>query len=175
MKALRVPRLFTGLSTLLAAGSAFTLAALMLAGPIAAGAHAALPVNGTFSVNFTATPAAPGTFSVVANGIGSTSHAGNLLFTLQKTINFNDGTMQGTFTMTDENGDTFSGNYAGVISPPNAKGFAPFSGLLTITAGTGRFQNVKGTVSFTALANLGTGQAVYSLQGGMSLARSGGQ
>ena len=36
MKTLYVPRLFTGLSPLLAAGSAFTLAALILASPISA-------------------------------------------------------------------------------------------------------------------------------------------
>ena len=77
--------------------------------------------------------------------------------------------------MTDENGDTLAGNYAGVINAPDSKGFAPFSGQLTLTTGTGRFQNVKGTVSFTALANLGTGQAVYSFRGGMLSADSGGQ
>jgi hypothetical protein len=175
MKALRVPRRFSGLSPLLAAGSAFTLAAFMLAGPDAALADAALPMNGTFSVNFTATPTGPGIFSIAANGIGSTSHAGNLFFEVHKTVNFNDGTLQGTFTMTDENGDTLTGNYAGVISAPDSKGFAPFSGQLTFTAGTGRFQNVKGTVSFTALANLATGQAVYSVKGGMSFPGSGGQ
>ena len=147
----------------------------MLAGPIAAAADDAFPINGTLSVNFTATPTAPGIFSVVANGIGSTSHAGNLLFAVQKTINFNDGVMQGTFTMTAENGDTLTGNYAGVINPPDSKGFAPFSGQLTFTAGTGKFQNVKGIASFTALANLGTGQAVYSVRGGMSFASSGSQ
>ena len=172
MKTLRVLRRFAGLSPLLVAGS---VAVLMLAGPVAAAAEHAVPINGTFSVNFTATPTAAGIFSVVANGIGSTSHAGNLLFALRKTINFNDGTMQGTFTMTDENGDTLAGNYAGVINAPDSKGFAPFSGQLTLTTGTGRFQNVKGIVSFTALANLGTGQAVYSFREGMLSADSGGQ
>ena len=175
MKSLRVPRLFAGLSPLLAAGSAFTLAAFMLAGPEAALADAALPMNGTFSVHFTATPKAPGIFSVTANGIGSTSHAGNLFFELHKTVNFDDGTLQGTFTMIAQNGDTLTGNYAGVISAPDSKGFAPFSGQLTFNAGTGRFQNVKGTVSFNALANLATGQAVYSVKGAMSFPGSGGQ
>jgi hypothetical protein len=126
-------------------------------------------------VNFTATPTAPGVFSVAANGIGSTSHAGNLFFALQKTVNFNNGTLQGTFTMTDENGDTLTGIYAGVISAPDSKGFAPFSGQLTITAGTNRFQKAKGTLSFTALSNLGTGQAVYSVKGGISFPGSGGE
>jgi hypothetical protein len=175
MKALRVPRLLTGLSPLLTAGSAVTFGALMPADPETALADAALPMNGTFSVNFTSTPTAPGIFSVAANGIGGTSHAGNLFFELHKTVNFNDGTLQGTFTMTGESGDTLTGNYAGVISAPGSKGFASFGGQLTFTAGTGRFLNVKGTVSFTALANLATGQAVYSVEGGMLFPGSGGQ
>jgi len=174
MKALRVPRLFTGLVRLLAAGSALTLTAFMLTDPQAGLADTALPIDGTLSVNIMSAPTAPGIFSIVANGIGSTSHVGNLFFELHKTINFNDGTMLGTFTMTDENGDTLTGNYAGVINAPNSKGFALFSGQLTFTAGTGRFLNVTGTVSFSAMSNRGTGQAVYSFKGSISLPGSGG-
>jgi hypothetical protein len=175
MKALRVLRLFKGLRPVLAAGSIFTLAAFTLIGPNAALAEAALPIDGTFSVNFTATPASPGIYSVEAHGIGSTSHAGNLFFDLTKTVDFTNGTLQGNFKMTDETGDTITGTYAGVIRPPDSKLFAPFSGLLTLLAGTGRYQNVKGTVSFTALANMATAQAVYSFKGVMSFPGAGRQ
>jgi len=175
MNALSVPRLFMGPLPILAAGSASTSAAFRSAGSEAARADVPLPIDGTFSVNFTSTPTAPGIFSVVARGIGNTAHAGNLFFAVRKTVNFNDGTLQGTFTMTGENGDTLNGDYSGVVSPSDPKGFAPLSGQLTFTAGTGRFHNVKGAAPFTALVNLGTGQAVYSLSGAISFPGPGGQ
>jgi hypothetical protein len=177
MRVLRLHRLFTGLSPLLAARSiAFTLAALTLViAPKAALPDDELPIGGSLGVNFTANQTSPGVFTIVANGIGNTSHLGNFLFELHKTINFNDGSMQGTFVMTADNGDTLSGTYAGVLGQPDSKGFTTFSGLLTFTGGIGRFQNPKGAVSFTGLANVSTGQAVYSLKGGMSSPGSSGQ
>lgn len=170
MKLSHLRRLFTGLKPFLAASSIpFTLALLTLGlAPRAALSSDDLPIEGSLAVNFTANQTAPGLFSLMANGIGNTSHVGNLSFELRKTINFNEGTMQGTFTMTTMNGDTLSGTYAGVISQPDSKGFAPFSGQLTLSVGTGRLARAKGTISFTSLANLGTGQAVYSLKGRMS-------
>jgi hypothetical protein len=170
MKTLRFGRLFRGLSRPLAAGSiTFALAALLLAASPKAALADDLPIQGVFSVNFTATPTAvPNVVSVLAHGIGNTSHTGDVFLTIQKTIDFKNGAMQGTFTMTAENGDTLAGNYSGVISPPDSKGFAPFSGQLTITGGSGQFGGAKGTASFNALANLLTGQAVYSVRPGSS-------
>ena len=66
MNALSVPRLFMGPLPILAAGSASTSAAFRSAGSEAARADVPLPIDGTFSVNFTSTPTAPGIFSVVA-------------------------------------------------------------------------------------------------------------
>jgi hypothetical protein len=83
--------------------------------------------------------------------------------------------MHGTFVITDEDGDTLSGTYSGVIAQPDSKGFDTFSGQLTFNGGTVRFRNAKGIVNFTGLANLGTGQAVYSLKGGLSSAGAGSQ
>jgi hypothetical protein len=173
----RLRRLFAGLSPLLAAGSIpFTLAALTLVlVPKVSLSDDELPIRGGLAVNFTANQTSPGVFSIAAKGIGNTSRVGNLLFDLHKTIDFNNGSMQGTFVMTAENGDTLSGTYAGVIGQPDSKGFTTFSGQLAFTAGTGRLQDPRGTVSFTGLANLGTGQAVYSFKGAMSSPGSGGQ
>jgi hypothetical protein len=177
MRTLRLRRLFTGLPARLAAASfAVTLVALTLVlVPEAALSGDEAPLRAALTVNFTATPTSPGVFSLVANGIGNMSHVGNVFFGLHKTINFNDGTMHGTFVITAEDGDTLSGTYAGVIAQPDSKGFDTFSGQLTFTGGTGRFRNAKGIVSFTGLANLGTGQAVYSLKGGLSSAEAGSQ
>lgn len=174
MKMLRFTRLSTGLSRFLAAGSIpFTLAALTLVlAPGAALAEDELPLKASLAVNFTASPTSSGVFAIVANGIGNMAHVGNILFNLHKSINFNDGTMLGTFVITAENGDTISGTYKGVIDAPDTKGFTTFGGQLTFTSGTGGFQAAKGTAAFAGLANLGTGQAVYSLQGSVSAPRS---
>ena len=124
-----------------------------------------MPVEGILAVNFTRSTTSPGIFAVSANGIGNLSNVGNLSFQLQKTLDFTATipTMVGTFTITAANGDTVTGTYGGVITVPDSNGFAAFSGQITVTSGTGRFQGASGSVSFSACSN--NGVAAYSFKG----------
>lgn len=67
------------------------------------------------------------------------------------------GSYLGTFSMTAPNRkDSVSGTYSGVNDTPDPLdffyGWGPFSGNLTITGGTGKFEGAKGSVNFTATA-----------------------
>jgi hypothetical protein len=95
----------------------------------------------------------PSSFYVEAKGIGDTS-LGRLFLVVLKCFNLADGTYKGTFTMTAANGkDSVTGNYSGRNDTlPDFYGFVPFSGDLTITGATGKFDGALGTASFTAQA-----------------------
>jgi hypothetical protein len=128
-----------------------------------------MPIEGPLGVSFTASPTSPGIFDFSANGMGNLSNVGYVSFQLQKTIDFTGKipTMVGTYTITAENGDTLTGTLAGTIGVPGSTGYNTFSGQITVTAGTGRFQSASGIVSFSGFSknNSGTGQAVYSFKG----------
>jgi len=127
-----------------------------------------IPIEGILAVNFTRSTTSLGIFAVSANGIGNLSNVGNLSFQLQKTLDFTATlpTMVGTFTITAASGDTCTGTYGGVITVPDSNGFAAFSGQITVTSGTGRFQGASGSVSFHACSN--NGVAAYSFKGVLS-------
>ena len=128
-----------------------------------------VPVEGILAVNIATSPTSPGIVAISANGIGKLTNVGNFSFQLQKTLDTTGKvpTFSGTFTMTAENGDTLTGTYAGVTSGADSNGFGTFSGQLTVTGGTGRFQTVSGFIPFSALSysNSGVGQAAYSFKG----------
>jgi len=52
------------------------------------------------------------------------------------------------------NGETLSGTVLGTALPPDQHNMATFSGTMTITAGTGRYQGATGTVLYRGIANL---------------------
>ncbi len=152
------------------ASSLLALAAMTLT--VTCGAALAgdgMPIEGILAVNLTLSPTSPGIASISANGIGNLTNVGNLSFQLQKTLDTTGKvpTFSGTFTITAENSDTLTGTYAGVTSGADSSGFGTFSGQITVTGGTGRFQGASGFVPFSALAysNAGVGQAVYSFKG----------
>ena len=126
-----------------------------------------VPVEGMFAMNFQGGPSGPGTYDFTVNGIGVLSSVGNSTIQVQKTLDITGKVpiYSGTFTITALNGDTLTGTYRAVPAPIDSGGFSPFSGVLTVTGGTGRFQGASGTVSFNALSNAGTSQAVYSMKG----------
>lgn len=121
-------------------------------------------------------------FFIEAQGIGKTS-LGTLFIEILKCFNpagGSFGTYAGTFTMTAPNGkDSVTGTYSGQNNNAgDAYGFGPFSGVLTIAGGTGRFAGAKGTANFQATAgpitagpNLNSGvlMAFYSVHGNLGL------
>ena len=123
-----------------------------------------------------------GGFYVEAQGSGYTS-LGAMVIEVLKCYNpagaAGFGSYQGFFQMTASNGtDSMKGTYVGQnfdYGPAgDALGFGPFSGTLTVTGGTGKFEGAKGSFTFTALSGPGSpgptpnsvvGNAFYSLQG----------
>jgi len=93
------------------------------------------------------------------------------------------GSYEGLFQMTAPNRtDSVKGTYSGQnydYGPSgDPLGFGPFSGTLTVTGGTGKFEGAKGSFSFTALSGPGSpgptpnsivGNAFYSVQGKLEL------
>lgn len=163
---------------------AATTIALMPKGALA---EEGVPIKGTFSVTITlitspsscgtgdncitcvTNPQTPGVY-IEAQGIGDTSKLGALFFEVQKCLNPAGGlfgTYEGTFTMTAPNGkDSLTGTYTGkntsALDPYN---FVPFSGELKITGGTGKFDDARGSVRFTAVANGKNFMAFYAVEG----------
>jgi len=123
-----------------------------------------------------------GGFYIEAQGIGHTS-LGTLFMEIKKCFYPNGGqfgTYAGAFTMTAPNGkDSITGTYSGQNdNAGDAYGFGPFSGVLTITDGTGKFEDARGTATFTAIAgpitagpspNTGTLMAFYSIEGNLGI------
>ena len=109
---------------------------------------------------------------IEAQGIGGTSNQGTLFLEVQKCLNPAGGlfgTYAGTFTMTAPNGkDSLTGMYSGKNdNAGDAYGFGPFSGKITITGGTGKFEGAQGSARFTAVASPNN-MAFYSVEGTVS-------
>ena len=149
-----------------------------------------VPVAGTFAVAFMRPSAVdycaiegiPGGTAIAAQGIGNISELGPLFLTVKKcsvTVG-NAVTYVGTFKMTDGNGDTMEGTYAGTADRAlrDENGFGPFQGTLTLSGGTGKFRDMtSGILSFTAVGSpvsvgvtspTGNAMAFYLVRGAMS-------
>lgn len=154
-----------------------------------------VPLQASFAVAFSATPntdnvvycgGTPGPVAIEAHGDGF-STLGALTFSLEKT---QAGPLfHGCLTLTTPHGDTLTATYDATGSaPPNANHFAPATGTLTFTGGTGRFSGATGNATFTAVfdsfypgssfaSGTGTaplqGMAFYVVHGNVSI--SGGR
>jgi hypothetical protein len=165
--------------------TSLALAAMTFAvAPKAALADDGVPFKGSFTVAFAASAntgnvaysgGTPLPIVVEAHGDGS-STLGPLGFSLQKT--FGAGLYHGCLTLTAPNGDTLTATYdATATAPPNANHFAPATGTLTFTGGTGRFSGASGSAHFTAVfaqfyPSLGPpvqGMAFYLVEGTVSV------
>jgi hypothetical protein len=121
-------------------------------------------------------------FYIEAQGIGDTS-LGTMFGEVLKCFNptaGSFGTYAGTLTTTAPNGKDFlTWAYSGQNdNAGDSYGFGPFSGVLTVTGGTGKFDGASGSATFTAAsgpsspgpsANSVVGMAFYSIQGNLAL------
>jgi hypothetical protein len=126
--------------------------------PQAVLAEEKVSIEASFAVAFSATPNTgnvaycggnPLPFAVEAHGDGF-SNLGALGFSLQKTAN--GVQFHGCVTLTAPDGDTLTATYdAAAAGAGNANNFAPATGTLTFTGGTGRFRGASGSATFTAV------------------------
>jgi hypothetical protein len=115
----------------------------------------------------------PPRFYVHAEGIGDSGKLGTLFLKIEKCFDpakTEFGGYEGTFALTEPNGkDSLTGIYTGKnTAAGNIYNFGPFTGDLNITGGTGRFDDAKGQVHFTAIANVATATAFYAVDGHIS-------
>ncbi len=136
---------------------AVALAAMALSLAPKAALADTLRFQGSFAVAYSATPNARAVrycggpnlpIVVEAHGNGFTS-VGALAFTLFKTLG--DGPLHGCLTFTTPDGDILEATYVGAAVAGNANNFAPATGALTFTGGTGRFNNARGRATWTAV------------------------
>jgi hypothetical protein len=165
----------------------------------AAQADEGVPFKGTLTVQFVVSQScAPGDMNcstcignsglyIEAQGISDTS-LGPLFVEVLKCFNPSGGlfgTYAGTLTTTAPNGkDSLTWAYSGQNdNAGDFYGFGPFSGNLTITGGTGKFEDAHGSASFKAASGPSmavgpspfnppitfVGMAFYSVQGKLGL------
>jgi hypothetical protein len=120
-------------------------------------------------------------FYIEAQGVGETS-LGTMFGEILKCFNPTAGpfgTYTGTLSTTAPNGkDSLTWAYSGQNdNAGDAYGFGPFSGVLKVTGGAGKFAGAQGSASFTAAggptspgptANTQVGMAFYSVQGNLA-------
>src|SRR5579863_6432819 len=143
--------------------------------PRAAQANEGAPFKGALTVEFEVITSAGGcgigdvgcttclnnsSFYVEAQGIANTS-LGTMFGEVLKCFNPSAGsfgTYAGTLTTTAPNGkDSLTWTYSGQNeNAGDAYGFQPFSGVLTVTGGTGKFEGAKGSANFTAAGGPGS-------------------
>jgi hypothetical protein len=120
-----------------------------------------VPIKGTFVVSFMYPSAvnycAGAGNPIEGQGLGNISTLGPLFLTVKKcgTRNGDIVTFHGTFTMTAANGDTLEGVETGTadVSLTDENGYRPSHGTFTFTGGSGKFSNVSGALSWTAVQN----------------------
>ena len=95
---------------------------------------------------------ASGTFVVLATG--DAARLGRLTLKAQGVFAPADSVLSftGAATLVADNGDELTGTFEGTSTPLSGKGDATF--LLTITGGSGRFQNASGTMNVIAHGEL---------------------
>lgn len=143
--------------TRLFVGSALVAAASLALAPAAARADD-VPFQGAISVTATANPntanvvycgGSPYALVAEVHGNGYTS-LGAFAFAVMKTGDL-PGPIHGCAALTAANGDTLMAIYDGTVGAADSNGFAPATGTMTITGGTGKFQGASGTVNFSAV------------------------
>jgi hypothetical protein len=126
----------------------------------AAAADKLVTLNGSIHAAETITPT-PGSppVSFVADGTGGgiATHLGLFTVTWQFTVLLADGTGTGPVTFIAANGDKIFTTAAGTSGPTGTPGVFHIVELQTVTGGTGRFANAKGTLSVDRLTDLNTG------------------
>lgn len=137
-----------------------------LAGPAAA-ANKQVPFKGSFQGQevaiFQGPP--PGSLLVDGSGAGIATSLGRFTMTWNLTVNVADGSAAGSFRFTAANGNTIETTIAGSSEPTDIPGVFRITEINTITGGTGRFANAKGSFTMERLTDLNTGFTSGSFHG----------
>src|SRR5437867_5013609 len=91
---------------------------------------------------------------------------------LEFTVNLADGTGSGPVHFIAANGDAIFTMAAGESEPTSTPGVFRIVEIRTITGGTGRFANAKGSITVERLTDLNTGFTSGSFHGTITSTRS---
>ena len=92
-----------------------------------------------------------GSFSNTVTAFGKSPRIGNFFLTTSETSQVQSGgswTVSGTFTIDGKKGEVITGTFT-AIAAADSEGFANSEGTYTITGGTGRYVNARGTGTIT--------------------------
>jgi hypothetical protein len=145
-----------------------------LASPIVAAPDNRVPFSGSMQGNeggvLQGTP--PSSALVDGSGSGIATHLGGFTLTWSLTVTLADGTAIGSFHFIAANGDTIDTTIAGASEPTPTPGVYRITEINTITGGTGRFANAKGSFTMERLTDLNTGFTSGSFHGTITSTRS---
>ena len=134
----------------------------------AAAADKLVPFKGSVHATETiVTPPGSPPVSFVADGSGGgiATHLGQFTLTWEFTVIIANGTGSGPVRFTAANGDEIFATAAGTSEPTSTPGVFHISEVETITGGTGRFANARGTFFVDRLTDLNTGLTSGSFNG----------
>lgn len=147
-------------------GIALGLAVLATARPAAAGEL--VPFKGTDSGMVQVVGQPPGTTEVITQDVssGHGTHVGAYTLVGQETIDLTTlAISNGLATLTAANGDQIFLAYSGQAMPASTPGFLTSTFTATITGGTGRFAGATGSLTFSSIGSLATGQFTETVTG----------
>jgi len=142
------------------------LAALGLAGPVAAGEQ--VPFKGSLEGDVTITPLAPPFVSVLVEATGQATHLGKFTLDIPHVVNRMNGTAIGSYEFTAANGDMLFADFTGKATPTATPGVLYIEETATITGGMGRFAGATGSFTVERLFDVVTGMTAGSFKGTIS-------
>jgi len=142
------------------------LAALGLAGPVAAGEQ--VPFKGSLEGDVTVTPLTPPYVQVDVDATGNATHLGQFSLDIPHVVNRADRTAIGSYEFTAANGDTVFAEFTGLATPTAVPGVLYIEETATITGGTGRFAGATGSFTVERLYDTIAGTTIGSFEGTIS-------
>ena len=147
------------------------MAAMLLALALAGAAMAddkLVPFSGSLQAHESATFPGPGTLVADGSGEGIATHLGRFTLTWHFTVNTVAGSGTGPVHFIAANGDSIFTTAAGTSEPTSTPGVFHIMEVQTITGGTGRFANAKGSFIVDRLTDLNTGFTSGSFHGAIT-------
>ena len=136
---------------------------------IASAAHPAVPFQGKLEGTYTLTFPAPLTLAIGGEGTGNATQLGQFTFDYDEIVDLLTGVGTGTYEFTAANGDTLSADWTGLGFPTPDPNVILIVENATISGGTGRFSNAKGSFKVERSFNFTTNAGAGSFDGTISL------
>lgn len=103
--------------------------------------------------------------SVQVEGTGQADFLGTSTVEIEQTVDLTTGQATGTATYTTADGDQLFTENQAMNSPPDPNGRFTFTGSMTITGGTGRFEGATGRADVAGSVDQSTGTGTFSFDG----------